>query len=173
MSKTNCPRLAFGKSLYMVIIGPKSPEDVTKCEMKSGWSRYNHCSKSLVYHPSWKSHWSLLTPIHMKSLPTSKLYQVEVSSNICSKSLLYSRRSSVWSFCIGTSSHEKLANLSSVRPLLKTIVLKIKSSGYYWLQFNSPELGPITTRWLEKSTKSQLYYMYLTFKGYQTLKAMR
>ena len=31
--------------------------------------------------------WSLLAPIHMKSWPKSKLYKVEVSSNICSKSL--------------------------------------------------------------------------------------
>ena len=39
-------RLASGKS-YMVIIGPNSHDDLTKCEIKSRWSRFNHCSKLL------------------------------------------------------------------------------------------------------------------------------
>ena len=64
-------RLASGKSLYMVIIGPNS--HLTKCAIKSGWSRFNHCSTSLVYHLSWKS---LVAPIHMKRRPKSKWHQV-------------------------------------------------------------------------------------------------
>ena len=55
-------RLASGKSLYMIIIGPNSHEDLTKCAIKSGWIRFNHCSKSLVYRLSWKSYLVIIGP---------------------------------------------------------------------------------------------------------------
>ena len=47
--------IQFGKSLYMVIIGPTSHKDLTKCEIKSS-------SKSLVYHLSWKSYLVIIDP---------------------------------------------------------------------------------------------------------------
>ena len=55
-------RLAYDKSLYMVIIGSKSHEDLTKCETKLAWIMFNHYSKSLVYHISWKSYLVIIGP---------------------------------------------------------------------------------------------------------------
>ena len=73
-------RLAHRKS-YLVIICLNSHEKLTKGEIRSNWSRFKHCSESLVY-PIGSPICSLFTPIHMKSWPKVKLGQVEVGSNI-------------------------------------------------------------------------------------------
>ena len=91
--------LTSGKSsgLPMDIISHNSHEDSTKCAIKSGWSRFNHCSKSLVYHLSWKTYLVIIGPNSHENLPKSNLDKVEVNSNIFSKSLVYSLISPVWS----------------------------------------------------------------------------
>ena len=54
---------------------------LTKSEIRSSSSRFEHCSESLIW--SIGSHiWSLFAPIHMKSWPKVKLGQVQVGSNI-------------------------------------------------------------------------------------------
>ena len=65
-------RLASGKSLYMVIIGPNSHED-EKCAIKTGWISFNHYSKSLVYRLSWKSYLVIIGPN-----PHEKLTKIEI-----------------------------------------------------------------------------------------------
>ena len=52
--------MASGKSLYMIIIDPNSHEDLTKCEIKSGCSTFNHCSKSFATISLGSHIWSFL-----------------------------------------------------------------------------------------------------------------
>ena len=73
-------RLAHRKS-YLLIYLPNSDATLTKGEIMTSWSRFKHCSESLVL--SIGSHiWSLFTTIHIQSLPKVKLGEVEVGSNI-------------------------------------------------------------------------------------------
>ena len=72
--------LAHRKS-YLVIICPNSHEKLTKSEIRSSSSRFEHCSESLI-QPIGSHIWSLFVPKHMKSLPKVKLGQVQVGSNI-------------------------------------------------------------------------------------------
>ena len=66
---------------YLAIIGPNSHEKLTKCEIRSSWSRFEHFSKSLVLAVG--SHcWPLLAPIHMESWPNMKLGQVIIYHNV-------------------------------------------------------------------------------------------
>ena len=66
---------------YLIIICPNSQEKLTKSEIRSSWSQFEHCSESLVW--SIESYiWSLFGSIHMKSLPKVKLGQVQVGSTI-------------------------------------------------------------------------------------------
>ena len=57
--------LAHRKS-YLVIICPNSHEKLTKSEIRSSSSRFEHCSESLI-QPIGSHIWSLFVPIHMKS----------------------------------------------------------------------------------------------------------
>ena len=72
--------LAHRKS-YLVIICPNSHEKLTKSEINSNSSRFEHCSESLIW-PIESHIWSLFAPIHMKIWPKVKLGQVQVGSNI-------------------------------------------------------------------------------------------
>ena len=69
------------RELYLVIICPNAHAKFTKSEIRSGWSRFEHCSQPLV-QPIASHVWSLVAPMHMKSIAKVKLCQVEVSSNI-------------------------------------------------------------------------------------------
>ena len=67
--------LASRKS-YLVIICPNSYSKLTKSEIRSCWSRFKHCSKSLIWLPG--SHiWSLFVPMHMQNRNRSSWSQFE------------------------------------------------------------------------------------------------
>ena len=57
---------------YLIIICPNSHDKFTKSEIRSSWSRFKHCSESLV-QPIGSHIWSLFAPIYMTSLPKVKL----------------------------------------------------------------------------------------------------
>ena len=56
------------RKTYLVIILPNSYQKLTKSKIRSSWSRFEHCSKSLI-SPLWRHIWSLFASIHMKSWP--------------------------------------------------------------------------------------------------------
>ena len=66
---------------YLVIICPNSNAKLTKSEIRSSSSRFEHCSESLIY-PIGSQIWSLFAPIHMKSGPKVKLGQIQIGLNI-------------------------------------------------------------------------------------------
>ena len=79
-------RLVHRKS-YLVIICPNSHEKLTKSEIMSSWSRFEHCSESLIWAIG--SHiWKLFSPIHMKSWPKVKWGRIGSRFKHCSKSLV-------------------------------------------------------------------------------------
>ena len=68
-------------SPYVDIICANSCQKLTKSEIGSSWSRFEHCSESLVL-PIGSHMWSLFVPVHVQIWPKVKLGQVEVDSNI-------------------------------------------------------------------------------------------
>ena len=83
------PSLLFGwqkpffspvQSNIKSLFAPIHIKKLTKSEIRSSWSQFEHCSESLVW--SIGSHfWSLLAPIHMKIRRKVKLGQVGIGSN--------------------------------------------------------------------------------------------
>ena len=76
----NITRIASRKS-YLVIICPNAYAKLTKSEIRSSSSRFEHCSESLI-QPIGSHTWSSFAPIHMTNLPKVKLDQVVDGSNI-------------------------------------------------------------------------------------------
>ena len=87
-------RLASGKSLYMVIIGHNSLK-IWQNVKSIIWSRYNHCSKSLIYHLSWKSYPVFIDPNSHDKLTKNRNY-IKLKS-VLTFAQNHSVRSPVWS----------------------------------------------------------------------------
>ena len=121
-------RLAHRKS-YRVIC-PNAHEKLTKSEIRSSWSRFEHSSESLV-SPVGSYIWSLFVPIHMKSLPKVKLGQVVVSSSTAQNhssspyEVIYGHYLSYFIWKVDQKWNK--VKLESVRTLLKITCLVIKS----------------------------------------------
>ena len=49
-----------------------SHKKLSKINIRSSWSRFEHCSESLIY-PLWSHTCSLFAPFHMESWPKAKL----------------------------------------------------------------------------------------------------
>ena len=90
-------RLVHRKS-NLVIICPNSHKMLTKSEIRSSLSRFEHCSESLI-KPIGSHIWSLFAPIHKKSWPKAKLARSSWSRfKHCSESLVWSIGSHIWSY---------------------------------------------------------------------------
>ena len=73
--------LAHRKS-YLIIIYPNAHETLTKSEIMSSWSQFEHCLESLIWL-IWSHIWALFAPTHIKSWPNMKLGKVLFALILC------------------------------------------------------------------------------------------
>ena len=105
------------KKSYLIINGSNPHGKFTTNEIRTNWSRFKHCLKSLIYHPL--NNMIIVGPNSHEKFITRKIRSSWSPIEHCSKSLVWPLGSRVCIVFIGCNSHAKFEYCSTVRILLK------------------------------------------------------